>query len=26
MYMRLYYPAQAALDGKWKAPPLERIG
>jgi hypothetical protein len=26
MYMRLYNPAQAALDGKWKAPPLERIG
>jgi hypothetical protein len=26
MYMRLYYPEQVALDGKWKAPPLERVG
>jgi hypothetical protein len=26
MYMRLYLPEQAALDGKWKAPPLHRVG
>jgi hypothetical protein len=26
MYMRLYYPGQAALDGQWKAPPLHRVG
>ncbi len=26
MYMRLYYPDEAALDGKWKAPPLQRAG
>ena len=26
MYMRLYYPEQAALDGKWKAPPLQQVG
>jgi hypothetical protein len=24
MAMRLYWPKQEALDGKWKAPPLER--
>ncbi len=24
MYMRLYWPKQAALDGKWKAPPLKK--
>lgn len=24
--MRLYWPKQAALDGKWKAPPLMRAG
>jgi hypothetical protein len=26
MYMRLYLPEQAALDGKWNAPPLHRVG
>ena len=26
MYMRLYNPEQAALDGEWKAPPLHRVG
>ena len=26
MYMRLYYPEQAALDGTWKAPPLQQVG
>jgi hypothetical protein len=25
MYMRLYNPEQAALDGEWKAPPLHRV-
>ena len=25
MYMRLYWPAQAALDGKWKQPPLNPV-
>lgn len=25
MYMRLYWPKQAALDGKWKQPPLEAV-
>jgi hypothetical protein len=25
MYMRLYWPKEAALDGKWKAPPLKRV-
>jgi len=25
MYMRLYWPAQAALDGSWKQPPLETV-
>jgi hypothetical protein len=25
MAMRLYWPQPAALDGKWKAPPLERV-
>jgi hypothetical protein len=25
MYMRLYWPKKAALDGKWKAPPLELV-
>ena len=24
MYMRLYWPKEEALDGKWKAPPLKR--
>jgi hypothetical protein len=24
MYMRLYWPKDEALDGKWKAPPLKR--
>jgi len=24
MYMRLYWPKEEALDGKWTAPPLER--
>jgi hypothetical protein len=24
MYMRLYWPADAALDGTWKAPKLEK--
>jgi hypothetical protein len=26
MYMRLYYPKQEALDGKWTAPPVLRVG
>lgn len=26
MYLRLYWPKQAALDGKWTKPPLEREG
>jgi hypothetical protein len=26
MYMRLYWPKEAAMDGKWKAPPLQRVG
>ena len=25
MYMRLYWPAPAALDGRWKQPPLETV-
>jgi hypothetical protein len=25
MYMRLYWPAPAALDGSWKQPPLETV-
>jgi hypothetical protein len=25
MAMRLYWPAEAALEGKWTAPPLERV-
>ncbi len=25
MYMRLYWPAEAALDGSWKQPPLEKV-
>jgi hypothetical protein len=25
MYMRLYWPAPAALDGSWKQPPLEPV-
>jgi hypothetical protein len=25
MYMRLYWPAEAALDGSWKAPELEKV-
>ncbi len=25
MYMRLYWPAEAALDGSWKAPKLEKV-
>ena len=25
MYMRLYWPAEAALDGSWKQPPLEVV-
>jgi hypothetical protein len=26
MYMRLYWPKEEALEGKWKAPPLKRVG
>jgi hypothetical protein len=26
MYMRLYWPKDAALDGQWKAPPALRVG
>jgi len=26
MYMRLYWPKEEALEGKWKAPPLTRVG
>ncbi len=26
MAMRLYYPKPAALDGSWRAPPLQRVG
>jgi hypothetical protein len=26
MYMRLYWPKEGALDGKWQAPALKRIG
>jgi len=25
MYMRLYWPKEEALDGKWQAPPLKRV-
>jgi hypothetical protein len=25
MYMRLYWPKEAALEGKWKAPPLNKV-
>jgi hypothetical protein len=25
MYMRLYWPAEAALDGSWKSPKLEMV-
>jgi hypothetical protein len=25
MYMRLYWPKEAATDGKWKQPPLQRV-
>jgi len=25
MIMRLYSPKEAALDGKWKQPPLQRV-
>jgi hypothetical protein len=25
MAMRLYWPKEEALDGTWKAPPLERV-
>lgn len=25
MYMRLYWPAEAALDGSWKQPPLKTV-
>jgi hypothetical protein len=25
MYMRLYWPKEAALEGKWKAPPLKNV-
>lgn len=25
MYMRLYWPKEQALDGKWTAPPLKRV-
>jgi hypothetical protein len=25
MYMRLYWPKETALDGKWTAPPLKRV-
>jgi hypothetical protein len=26
MYMRLYWPKEAAEEGKWKQPPLQRVG
>jgi hypothetical protein len=26
MFMRLYWPKDAALDGQWKAPPAMRVG
>jgi hypothetical protein len=26
MIMRLYWPKEAATDGKWKQPPLQRVG
>jgi hypothetical protein len=26
MIMRLYWPEQAAVEGKWKQPPLQRAG
>ena len=26
MYMRLYWPKEGALDGKWQAPALKRVG
>jgi hypothetical protein len=26
MYMRLYWPKDAAVEGKWTAPPLKRAG
>ena len=26
LYLRLYWPKQEAIDGKWKAPPLKREG
>jgi hypothetical protein len=26
MYMRLYWPKEAAVEGKWKQPPLQRAG
>jgi hypothetical protein len=26
MIMRLYWPKQAAVEGKWKHPPLQRVG
>ena len=26
MAMRLYWPKEEALDGKWTAPPLQRAG
>jgi hypothetical protein len=26
MYMRLYWPKEEALDGKWQPPPLKRVG
>jgi len=25
-YMRLYWPKPDALDGKWKQPPMQRVG
>jgi hypothetical protein len=25
VYMRLYWPKQEALDGKWTAPPLKQL-
>jgi hypothetical protein len=25
MYMRLYWPKEEALDGKWQAPALKRV-
>jgi hypothetical protein len=25
MYMRLYWPKEAALDGSWKGPKLEKV-